>query len=163
MPVAKHGNRAVTSRTGSADVLAALGVNISADLACVERCLEELGICFCFAPLMHPSMKRVAEVRNQLGFRTIFNLLGPLCNPAGAPFQLLGVGRPELRETLARVLETAWHQTLGGRSRRRRVGRNHDRRRNGRDGSGREHSARASLDCRRFRLDRRRRIERFGN
>jgi anthranilate phosphoribosyltransferase len=104
VPVAKHGNRAMTSRTGSADVLAALGVNISADLACVERCLEELGICFCFAPLMHPSMKRVATVRNQLGFRTIFNLLGPLCNPAGAPFQLLGVGRPELREMLARVL-----------------------------------------------------------
>jgi anthranilate phosphoribosyltransferase len=104
VPVAKHGNRAVTSRTGSADVLSALGVNIAADLACVERCLDDLGICFCFAPLLHPSMKRVAAVRNQLGFRTIFNLLGPLCNPAGAPFQLLGVGRPELRETLARVL-----------------------------------------------------------
>ena len=138
VPVAKHGNRAVTSRTGSADVLAALGVNISADLACVERCLEELGICFCFAPLMHPSMKHVAAVRNQLGFRTIFNLLGPLCNPAGAPFQLLGVGRPELRETLAGA-RIAWHQTLVGRSRRRRTGRNHDRRRNRRDGGGLRH------------------------
>jgi anthranilate phosphoribosyltransferase len=104
VPVAKHGNRAVTSRTGSADVLAALGVNIAADIACVERCLDELGICFCFAPLMHPSMKRVAEVRRRLGKPTIFNLLGPLCNPAGAPFQLLGVGRAEMRQTIAKSL-----------------------------------------------------------
>jgi anthranilate phosphoribosyltransferase len=104
VPVAKHGNRAVTSRTGSADVLAALGVNIQAEINCVERCLDELGICFCFAPVAHPSMKRVAEVRRQLGFPTIFNLLGPLCNPAGAPFQLLGVGRDELRKTMARAL-----------------------------------------------------------
>jgi anthranilate phosphoribosyltransferase len=104
VPVAKHGNRAVTSRSGSADVLSELGVNIAADLPRVEKCLNELGICFCFAPLMHPSMKRVAEVRARLGMQTIFNLLGPLTNPAGAPFQLLGVGRPELRETLARVL-----------------------------------------------------------
>ncbi len=102
--VAKHGNRAVTSRTGSADVLAALGVNIAADVACVERCLDELGICFCFARLMHPSMKRVAEVRQRLGVPTIFNLLGPLCNPAGAPFQLLGVGRADLRRTIAEAL-----------------------------------------------------------
>ena len=104
VPVAKHGNRAVTSRTGSADVLSALGVNIQAEINCVERCLDELGICFCFAPVAHPSMKRVAEVRRQLGFPTIFNLLGPLCNPAGAPFQLLGVGRNELRKTMARAL-----------------------------------------------------------
>ena len=104
VPVAKHGNRAVTSRSGSADVLSALGVNIAADVATVERCLDELGICFCFAPLMHPAMKRVAEVRARLGMQTIFNLLGPLTNPAGAPFQLLGVARTELRETLARAL-----------------------------------------------------------
>jgi len=104
VPVAKHGNRAVTSRTGSADVLAALGVNIAADIARVEQCLDELEICFCFAPLMHPSMKRVAEVRQRLGRPTIFNLLGPLCNPAGAPFQLLGVGRTELRQTMAKAL-----------------------------------------------------------
>ncbi|HTQ40252.1 MAG TPA: anthranilate phosphoribosyltransferase [Pirellulales bacterium] len=103
-PVAKHGNRAVTSRTGSADVLAALGVNIAAEVTCVERCLNELGICFCFAPLVHPSMKRVAEVRRRLGMPTIFNLLGPLCNPAGAPFQLLGVGRPESRPVMAQAL-----------------------------------------------------------
>ena len=104
VPVAKHGNRAVTSRTGSADVLAALGVNIAAEIACVERCLDELGICFCFAPLVHPSMKRVAEVRKRLGRPTIFNLLGPLCNPASAPFQLLGVGRAELQQTMAKAL-----------------------------------------------------------
>jgi anthranilate phosphoribosyltransferase len=104
VPVAKHGNRAITSRSGSADVLAALGVNIAADVACVERCLDELGICFCFAPLLHPSMKRVGEVRRRLGVPTIFNLLGPLCNPARAPFQLMGVGRGELCETMAHAL-----------------------------------------------------------
>jgi anthranilate phosphoribosyltransferase len=104
VPVAKHGNRAVTSRTGSADVLAALGVNIATDVRCIERCLDELGICFCFAPIMHPAMKQVAEVRRRLGVPTIFNLLGPLCNPANAPFQLLGAGRAELRETMARAL-----------------------------------------------------------
>jgi anthranilate phosphoribosyltransferase len=104
VPVAKHGNRAVTSRTGSADVLAVLGVNISAGVPCIERCLDELGICFCFAPLLHPSMKRVAEVRRRLGIPTIFNLLGPLCNPAGAPFQLLGVGRSELLKRMAEAL-----------------------------------------------------------
>jgi anthranilate phosphoribosyltransferase len=104
VPVAKHGNRAVTSRTGSADALAALGVNVSASVAQVERCLEDLGICFCFAPLMHPSMKQVAEVRKQLGFPTIFNLLGPLANPASAPFQVVGVGRSELRPLVAEAL-----------------------------------------------------------
>ena len=104
VPVAKHGNRGITSKSGSADVLAALGVNIEADLATVERCLDELGICFCFAPLMHPSMRHVAAVRRKLGVPTIFNLLGPLCNPASAPFQLLGVGRPDLRDRLAAAL-----------------------------------------------------------
>jgi anthranilate phosphoribosyltransferase len=104
VPVAKHGNRGITSRTGSADVLAALGVNIQADTTCVEDCLDTLGICFCFAPLLHPAMKRVAEVRKQLPHATIFNLLGPLANPAGAPYQLLGVGKPKLREKLAEAL-----------------------------------------------------------
>ncbi|HEY2762251.1 MAG TPA: anthranilate phosphoribosyltransferase [Pirellulales bacterium] len=104
VPVAKHGNRAVTSRSGSSDVLAALGVNIAANVSCVERCLDELGICFCFAPLVHPSMKRVSAVRQKLGVPTIFNLLGPLANPAGAPFQLMGVGRPELRPPMAAAL-----------------------------------------------------------
>ncbi len=104
VPVAKHGNRSITSKSGSADVLAALGVNIDADIPTVQRCLDELGICFCFAPLMHPSMKHVAAVRRRLATPTIFNLLGPLCNPAGAPYQLLGVGRPELRGCLSAAL-----------------------------------------------------------
>ena len=104
VPVAKHGNRSVTSRSGSADVLAGLGVNIQADVPQVERCLNELGICFCFAPLMHPAMKHVAAVRKRMGIRTIFNLLGPLANPASAAFQLLGVGRPETRPLIASAL-----------------------------------------------------------
>ena len=103
-PVAKHGNRKVTSRSGSADVLAQLGVNLGASVECVAACLDELGVCFCFAPLMHGAMKHVAPVRQKLGVRTIFNLLGPLTNPAGAPYQLLGVGRDELRPLLAAVL-----------------------------------------------------------
>lgn len=104
VPVAKHGNRKITSRTGSADALAALGVNIDASPATVAACLDELGICFCFAPQMHPAMKQVAAVRRRLGFPTIFNILGPLSNPAGAAFQLLGVGRQELRRKLAEAL-----------------------------------------------------------
>ena len=104
VPVAKHGNRAATSRSGSADVLAALGVNIEADVHQVETCLEELGICFCFAPLLHKAMRHVAPVRKRLGVPTIFNILGPLANPAGAPFQLVGVGRSHLRPLLAEAL-----------------------------------------------------------
>jgi len=101
VPVAKHGNRSITSRSGSADVLAELGVNINATVPQVEDCLNELGLCFCFAPLVHPAMKHVATVRKKLGIRTIFNVLGPLVNPAGATHQLLGAGRPELRPLLA--------------------------------------------------------------
>ena len=104
VPVAKHGNRGITSRSGSADVLAELGVNIQASVPVVEACLDELGVCFCFAPLLHPSMKHVAAVRRSLGFPTIFNILGPLANPAGASRQLVGVGRPDLRNTLAEAL-----------------------------------------------------------
>src|SRR5690606_13322707 len=104
VPVAKHGNRSVTSRSGSADVLAALGVNIDAPPQVVERCLDELGICFCFAPSLHPAMLHVGPVRRQLGVPTIFNLLGPLCNPARAPYQVMGVGMGELRHRLALVL-----------------------------------------------------------
>jgi anthranilate phosphoribosyltransferase len=104
VPVAKHGNRAATSRSGSADVLAALGVNIEADVRQVEACLEELGICFCFAPLLHTAMRHVAPVRRRLGVPTIFNILGPLVNPAGASFQLVGVGRSHLRPLLAEAL-----------------------------------------------------------
>jgi anthranilate phosphoribosyltransferase len=104
VPVAKHGNRSVTSKSGSADVLAALGVSVDAPVEDVERCLDELGICFCFATCLHPAMKRVAAVRKRLGFATIFNLLGPLCNPAGAKRQLLGVGKRELVPTMAEVV-----------------------------------------------------------
>lgn len=104
VPVAKHGNKSVTSRSGSADLLAELGVNINANVAQVERCLNELAICFCFAPLMHPAMKNVSAVRKQLGIRTIFNLLGPLANPASAQFQLLGVGRADTRHLIASAL-----------------------------------------------------------
>lgn len=104
VPVAKHGNRSITSRTGSADVLKSLGVNVEASTEQVERCLDELGLCFCYAPLLHPAMKRVAAVRKQLGVRTIFNLLGPLTNPAGANYHLLGVGIPGVRPLLAETL-----------------------------------------------------------
>jgi len=105
VPVAKHGNRSVTSKSGSADVLAALDVDIEAPVEVVERCLEQVGICFCFAPLLHPSMRHVAAVRKRLGVPTIFNLLGPLCNPASAPYQLMGVGRGPLRPLLAAALQ----------------------------------------------------------
>ena len=104
VPVAKHGNRGMTSRSGSADVLTALGVNVEADVARVEACLDRLGICFCFAPLLHQAMKHVAVVRKKLGTPTIFNILGPLANPAAAPFQLLGVGRAALQPLLAEAL-----------------------------------------------------------
>jgi anthranilate phosphoribosyltransferase len=104
MPVAKHGNRSITSRSGSADVLTELGVNINASTSQVEACLDELGLCFCFAPLAHPAMKHVAAVRKKLGIRTIFNTVGPLVSPAGACYQLLGAGRPELRPLLAGAL-----------------------------------------------------------
>lgn len=102
--VAKHGNRKVTSLCGSADVLALLGVNVEADVPLVEACLDELGLCFCFAPLLHGAMKNVAKVRAQLGTPTIFNLLGPLSNPAAAPFQLVGTGNQEVRPMLAEAL-----------------------------------------------------------
>jgi anthranilate phosphoribosyltransferase len=104
VPVAKHGNRGITSRSGSADVLAVLGVNVEADVAVVESCLDELGICFCFAPLLHRAMKHVAAVRKRLPHPTIFNILGPLVNPASAPLQLLGVGKPKLQSLLAEAL-----------------------------------------------------------
>src|SRR5919107_1822066 len=111
--VAKHGNRSVSSRCGSADLFEALGVNIAAEPAVVERCLELAGIAFFFAPTFHPSMRHAAPTRKELGVRTAFNLLGPLTNPAGASRQLVGVPRPELTELVARSLaqlgaERAW-------------------------------------------------------
>ncbi len=102
--VAKHGNRGVTSRTGSSDVLGALGVRVDVAPETTERCLNELGICFMFAPLYHGTTKRVAAIRRELGVRTIFNLLGPLTNPAGAPFQIVGVSQAAHVEPLARAL-----------------------------------------------------------
>lgn len=102
--VAKHGNRSITSRSGSADVLAELGINIEAEVPIVEACLDEVGICFCYAPKLHPAMRHVAAARRKLGVPTIFNLLGPLCNPASAPMQLLGSGRRETARMLAEAL-----------------------------------------------------------
>lgn len=102
--VAKHGNRAMTSRSGSADVFAALGVRIDAPPEVAERCLNEVGLAFCFAQIFHPAMKHAAAPRRELGIRTIFNLLGPLTNPAGAQVQLLGVASPELLDLEARAL-----------------------------------------------------------
>lgn len=95
--VAKHGNRSMTSQCGSADVLAELGVRIDGSVEEMERALDEAGICFLFAQAYHPSMRHVAPVRRELGFRTVFNLLGPLANPAGASHQVIGVfGRPQV-------------------------------------------------------------------
>ena len=104
LPVAKHGARAASSTSGSADVLETLGVNTAAPPQTVERCLNEHGICFMFAPLFHRATARVAQVRRELGVHTIFNLLGPLTNPARAPFQLLGVWHPSLVERVASAL-----------------------------------------------------------
>jgi anthranilate phosphoribosyltransferase len=101
VPVVKHGNRAVSSRSGSADVLRELGVPIESGPDWAQRCLERIGFAFCFAPQFHDGMKNVAKLRRALGIRTIFNLLGPLANPANAEFQLLGVGKPELLDPLA--------------------------------------------------------------
>jgi len=113
LPVAKHGSRAATSRSGSADVLTALGVNVSSTPEVSERCLNSIGICFMFAPLYHGTTARVAGIRRQLGVHTTFNLLGPLTNPARAPRQIIGVWHRTLVEPMARVLvglgiEHAW-------------------------------------------------------
>lgn len=102
--VCKHGNRAASSRCGSADVLEALGVNLNASPKQVARCVEEVGFGFCFAPAFHPAMKRVAPIRKLLGIRTIFNLIGPLANPATLTFQLVGVSDARLLRPMAEAL-----------------------------------------------------------
>lgn len=102
--VAKHGNRSVSSRSGSADVLAALGVDLDIDAERAGRSLDEVGIAFLFAPRLHPAMREVMPVRRELGVRTIFNVLGPLTNPAGARRQLVGVYSDRLVDLIARVL-----------------------------------------------------------
>lgn len=113
LPVAKHGNRAASSKSGSADLLTALGVNVSVIPLASENALNDINICFMFAPLYHGATARVAGIRRQLGIHTTFNLLGPLSNPAGAPRQIIGVWRKDLAEKLAQVLaalgtEHAW-------------------------------------------------------
>ena len=102
--VAKHGNRAVTSRCGSADLLEGLGVAIELSPTAVARCIEEVGIGFMYAPAFHPAMRFAGPARREIGIRTIFNVLGPLTNPAGAGHQLVGVGHPDIAQKLARVL-----------------------------------------------------------
>lgn len=101
LPVAKHGNRSISSKSGSGDVLEALGVNISADPKIVEECVEKVGIGFMFAPHFNPAMKYVGPVRNELGIRTVFNTLGPLSNPSRAKAMVVGVYSPKLTEIMA--------------------------------------------------------------
>lgn len=113
IPVAKHGNRAVSSLSGSADILSALGVKMLASPTSAATCLNQIGICFMLAPAFHPATKRVAEIRRQLGIRTAFNLLGPLTNPARTPRQLMGVFAQTALDKCAQVLarlgsEKAW-------------------------------------------------------
>ena len=102
--VAKHGNRAASSKSGAADVLEALGVNLMAEEAVSQKALEEIGMCFLFAQKYHPAMKYVGPIRGSLGIRTVFNILGPLTNPANANRQVLGVYSRELVEPMARIL-----------------------------------------------------------
>jgi len=110
LAVAKHGNRAATSKCGSADVLEALGVKLDLPADQIGKSIEEIGIGFLFAPAMHPSFKYAAGPRKEIGIRTIFNMLGPLTNPANAPVQLIGVYDPSLCETLAHVLKNLGSQ-----------------------------------------------------
>jgi anthranilate phosphoribosyltransferase len=105
LKVAKHGNRAMSSQCGSADVLEALGVKIDLNAEQVQRCLQEVGIGFMFAPAFHPAMKHAAAPRREIGIRTVFNILGPLTNPAGAKAQVLGVADEALLQKLAQVLQ----------------------------------------------------------
>jgi anthranilate phosphoribosyltransferase len=101
VPVAKHGNRAVSSRTGSADVLEHLGVEVAPPPSVAERCLTDVGIAFLFAPAHHPALARLRDLRRSIGRPTVFNLVGPLCNPAGANVQVIGVGRDDARRPVA--------------------------------------------------------------
>lgn len=105
VPVAKHGNRSVTSKCGSADVLEAVGVNLNVPPLTVQRAIEQVGIGFMFAPAFHPAMKNAIVPRREIGIRTVFNILGPLTNPANANAQVLGVYDPQLVEPMAKVLQ----------------------------------------------------------
>jgi anthranilate phosphoribosyltransferase len=110
IPVAKHGNRAASSRCGSADVLEALGVDITLDAAGVRRCIDVAGMGFCFAPTFHPAMRHAGPARKELGVRTVFNVLGPLANPGRVRRQALGVGAASLAPLMVRVLEDLGHE-----------------------------------------------------
>jgi anthranilate phosphoribosyltransferase len=105
VPVAKHGNRAVTSKCGSADLLEGLGVNINLDPESVKNCIEKVGMGFMFAPLFHPAMKNAIPTRREIKIRTVFNILGPLTNPANAKYHILGVFKKELTPIIAKVLK----------------------------------------------------------
>ncbi|MGO0122422.1 anthranilate phosphoribosyltransferase [Desulfothermobacter acidiphilus] len=105
-PVAKHGNRSISSRAGSADLLEALGAKVDLPPELAGKCLDEVGFGFFFAPRCHPAMRHAAGPRRELGIRTVFNILGPLCNPAGAQIQVVGVYHPDLLELVAEVLLT---------------------------------------------------------
>ncbi len=104
LPVAKHGNRAISSRSGAGDMLEALGLNLNHTPAEVEKQIEDVGIGFMFAPVFNPSMKYVGPARSQMGIRTVFNILGPLANPSGAPLNMIGVYNPDMTETIANVI-----------------------------------------------------------
>lgn len=104
LPVAKHGNRAISSKSGAGDALEVLGLDLKTEPAKVQKCIEEVGIGFMFAPTFNPAMRFVGPVRNQLGIRTVFNILGPLANPSGAPLNMIGVYSPAMTETIARVI-----------------------------------------------------------
>jgi anthranilate phosphoribosyltransferase len=110
IPVAKHGNRAASSRCGSADVLEALGVDITLGAEGVRRCIDVAGMGFCFAPTFHPAMRHAGPARRELGVRTVFNVLGPLANPGRVRRQALGVGAPSLAPLMARVLQDLGHE-----------------------------------------------------
>ena len=105
VPVAKHGNRSMTSKSGSADVLTALGVDITLHPEKVSKCIQDIGIGFMFAPSLHPAMKYAMGARKALGTRTVFNILGPLCNPAGVERQLMGIFEGSLTDKVAKVLQ----------------------------------------------------------
>ena len=104
LPVAKHGNRAISSKSGAGDVLEALGVDIMAEPAKVERAVEEIGIGFMFAPIFNKTMKNVGQARSEMGIRSIFNILGPLSNPSLAKHQVIGVFNPDLTEVFAQAM-----------------------------------------------------------